>query len=136
MESSAFFSEIFYLIAGVPITFLSWVAFGFIQKNLFQRKIKILNENLARINKKWSQELDGIVDFDYHEKISFFKQCLILGVAASLFTWLGFIMSSIAWFSFFFVRSRNEVKIMSMEISSHKILSISEIEKFYQLWNK
>jgi hypothetical protein len=134
LEVSVFFSEVFYLIVGVPVTFMSWIIFGFIQKQRFQKKTQILNENLAKINKKWSQERDEIVDLSHQEKFNFITQCFILAISASLFSWLGFIMSTIAWVSFFMVKSRQELKILNSDLSKQKDLPLSEVDKFFHNW--
>lgn len=124
---SVFFSDVVYIFIGVPLTFFSWLAVALWLDHAHRKKAKILNQNLFLIGKKWSFERDAIVSLDHVDKIEAFWQHMILGFILAVFSWLGFLLSLVAWFSLFFVHSRRERLVMSSDLANEANLTKQEV---------
>lgn len=128
------FSDLFYILIGVPFTFLSWLGFSFWYTQLQKRKTVLINQNLKKVGRRWSFERDSIVEYEHRDRINSFQQYMILGFASSFFSWFGFIFSWIAWGSLYFVKSRREKFILNSELNKSDFLEVSQINEICEIF--
>lgn len=126
METSVFFSDVVYLIVGVPVTFICWVIYGYFSDIVMEKKFRILNTNLKLIQKRWAFHNDTITDIDDKEKYSFLRQSLILGYILAFFSWAGFLVSLVLWFYFPAAKSKKQVGILKSALAN-EVLSVERV---------
>ncbi len=124
---SVFFSEVVYIFLGVPITFVLWLFMALFLVRRQSRQAVVLNKNLERIGKRWSFERENVVEFDDPADGNPYKTYWIIGFALAIFSWLGFMLSLVAWASLIWVRSRRERFIFSSELAQKDPLPVEQM---------
>jgi len=90
-----------------------------IRENIIAKssELRMLQQNLSLIQKRWSNSADKVVDQNEKEGLSFFKSMLIFGVFCIFLSWFGLIFFCLIYFSIQLMKNPQKKILLTSQLA-------------------